>query len=501
MSQDEQPAAVSTASLAAGTRWMVFSRLVTQASRFLVSILLARWLSPEAFGLIAVALTTILALDVLKDMGTGAAVIQRPQVDQTLLSSVWFVNAGIGAAAAAFMVFGAGWIAALFNTPDAEPVVQVLSVTMLLYGLSQTHHAVLRRTMRFDTVATAEVSTALVNAVISIGLALAGWGVWSMVWGNIAGTLVGACVVWFRTGWGPSWRFSLTALRGIAGFSLHTTAFNAVTYLLRNVDKVLVGRWLGAGPLGIYTLAQRTISYPLESVSNVLMTVLFPAFSRLQHDDRALRRGYTRAVGAIAFVTLPVMVGAAVVAEPLVDAVLGDHWAELVPLLWFMAPAGALGAMLSAVNTLYSAKGRADLMFRWGVASGVFTLAGFAVGLQWGLVGLAVAYLIVTVVQTPVGFWIALRLVDLPLRRLLRALVPYFVMTAVMALAAWAAVYGSDAAGASSWASLLLGIGAGGIVYLGLALLWRPPAFGDLMTLARRTSPADEDVEGDPDAR
>jgi PST family polysaccharide transporter len=462
---------------------MMLGRLVTQASRLIVSILLARLLSPETFGLIAVAMTTILALEVIKDLGTGAAVIQRPSVDQRLLSSTFYLNVAAGVVAGGLMALGAPLIAGLFDTPAATPVVRALSLVLVLGGLSQTHHAVMRRKMRFSSVAAVEMTGALVNGGLSIVLALGGAEVWSMVYGAIAGSAAGTVVAWFTSGWKPSSMLSIVSLRSIAGFSLHTAAYNATTFVLQNTDKLLVGRWLGTAPLGIYSLAQRTISYPMESIAQVLMAVLFPALSRVQDDNEALRRGYFRATGAIAFVTLPLMFGTAVVAGPLVETVFGQKWAALVPLLWFMAPAGALGGMLSVVNTLYSAKGRADQLFRWGLASGLFTIGMFALGLQWGLKGLAVTYLLVMVVLTPVGFAFVLRLIDTRLSAMLRSLAPYFLMTAAMSAAAGAATYGSAAAVASSMVQLAAGVSAGGVVYIGLAVWIRPPAFEDLRTI------------------
>ena len=478
-------AAVSTTRLASATRWMVAGRLVTQASRLLVSVILARLLTPEAFGVVAVAMTTIVALEVVKDLGTGAAVIQRPTVDQRLLSSVFYLNVVAGFTAAGLMAGGAPLIAAAFDVPDATPVVRAFALVLAIGGLTQVHHAMLRRSMKFNAVASVEMVGALVNGLVSIGLAVAGLGVWSMVWGNVAAAVVGSVVAWLRSGWKPSRMFGFGPLRENAWFSAHTAGYNVTTFLLQNTDKLLVGRWLGTAPLGVYSLAQRTISYPLESISRVLMTVLFPAFARAQDDEELLRKGYTRAAGAVAFVTLPVMVGAAVVAEPLVRTVLTEKWEPLIPLLWFMAPAGALGALLSCVNTLYSAKGRADWMFRWGLASGAFTLAAFAVGLQWGLQGLAVAYLAVMVVQVPVGYAIVLRLVHMRLRTMARALAPYFAMTALMAAATWATVAGLERADAESHWQLLAGIAVGALVYGGLAAWWRPPAFRDVVTVIR----------------
>lgn len=484
-----QPAAaanqiVSAKGLASATRWMVAGRLVTQASRLVVSVILANLLGPEAFGLVAVAMTTIVLLDIVKDLGTGAAIIQRPEVDRRLLSSVFYLNIVAGLVAAGIMVAASGAIATFFDAPDAAPVVRALAIVLAVGGLTQVQHALLRRSMRFDAVAAVEMVSALTTGVLSIGLALGGAGVWAMVWGNVVGATAGAATAWVRSGWTPTLELSVRRLREIAGFSLHTAGYNLMTFLLQNTDKIMVGRWLSATSLGVYTLAQRTISYPLESISRVLMQVLFPAFARAQDDDETLRKGYSRAVGAIAFVTLPVMVGVAAVADPLVRALLGREWLALIPLLWFMAPAGALGALLSAVNTVYSAKGRADLMFRWGLASGTATLAAFAIGLQWGLTGLAIAYLAVSVIQAPIGYGLVLRLIDMRLRDMGRVLAPYALMTAAMAGAAAATVQLTEAWGAAPLGQLVVAVGVGAVVYGGLALWFRPPALRDVRTLA-----------------
>lgn len=484
---DSTPAApVTVSGIASGTRWMSVGQGVTQVSRLVVSILLARWLSPDAFGVVAVAMTTVLALDVLKGLGTGMAIIQRRTVDEALLTSVFLLNIATAALAAACMFFGAPVIAGLFAAPEAVPVVRAFAVVPLIGGFTQVHHALLRRTMRFASVAKIELTGALVTGTVSIALAIAGLEVWAIVWGNIIGFTAGSVVVWLVSGWRPKARPSLSALRSIAGFSLHTAGDAGFTFVRQNLDKFLVGRWLGVSSLGIYTLGQRTVSYPVLSLTNVLMTVLFPAFSRLQDDNDALRRGYTRALGAIAFVTMPLLIGTAVVAEPFVNALLGDKWARLIPLLWFMAPAGAIQSLLSGVSTLYSAKGRADWLMWWGIASGVASLAAYAIGLQWGLIGLAVAYLAVNLILLPFGLAIPLRLIGLPLKQLVRSLVPYAGMTLVMAVAAGAAVYGLESLGRGPLPQLLTGAGVGVVVYTTLAAIIRPPAWRDVMTVVTR---------------
>jgi len=474
--------AITAGRLAGATRWALAGRLVTQLTRFGVSILLARLLDPEAFALVAVAMTAILALEVLRDLGTGSAVIQRREVDDQLLTTVFVLNVAIGAVLTAAMALGAGAIAALFGTSEATPVVQALSAVVIVQSIAQTHHALLRRDLRFRSVATVDMASALVTAAVSIGMAVTGFGVWAMVWGNIAGVVVGGITAWSASGWRPRGGVAPRRLGDIAHYSLNTTAFNVVRFVLREADKVLVGRVLGVGALGIYSLGQRTVRYPVESIGQVLMSVLFPAFARIQDDDAALRRGYTRATGAIALVVLPVMIGVAVCADPIVDVVLGEKWRAIVPLLQCMAPAGAIAAVTAAVDTIFSAKGRADHLFRVGFLRASVTLAGVVVGLRWGLPGLAIGYLVAMVVQSPIGMHLALRSIGMRLRDLVVSLLPYVAMVAVMAAAVLAVLATVPLADGPL---LALGVLVGVVVYGGLALWWRPPAVRDLVLLVR----------------
>ena len=477
---------VTAGRIAVATRWMSIGQAITQGSRLVVSILLARWLAPEAFGVVAVAMTVVLALDILKDLGTGAAIIQRKTVDETLLSSVFVLNIITATVAGGGMVLTAPQIAWAFGTPEAESVVRALSAVLVVGGFTHVHHAMLRRTMNFAAVAKVDITGATVTGAVSIGLAIGGLGVWAIVWGNIAGFTAGSVMAWYVSRWRPVARPRMSALREIAGFSLHTAANGIFTFLRQNLDKVLVARWLGASSLGIYTLGQRTVSYPVLSLTNVLMAVLFPAFSRMQDDDEGLRRGYVRATGAIAFITLPLLSGTALIAEPFVHAVLGPQWDHLIPVLWLMAPAGAIQSVLSAVTTLYSAKGRADWLMRWGVASGIASLAAYALGLQWGLTGLAVAYLAINVILLPIGLAIPLRLIDMRLRTILRGLLPYAAMTAVMAIAVFAVLVAGAEQGWGPLARLSVGVATGLVVYGGLAVVVRPVAMNDVLTVLVR---------------
>jgi len=188
------------------------------------------------------------------------------------------------------------------------------------------------------------------------------------------------------------------------------------------VDYLLIGRFLGATSLGIYTLAYRIMLYPLQTVTTVIGRVMFPVYSRLQDDDARFRSAYLRSVGLIALVTFPMMIGLWAVAGPFVQATFGAKWAPAILLIKILAPVGMAQSIGATVGAIYQAKGRTDIMFRWGIASGIVTFIAFVLGLHWGIVGVATAYAMAAILLTTPNFAIPFRLVGLHLKDLVPVL-------------------------------------------------------------------------------
>jgi len=466
----------------AGTRWMTGCQFATQATRFLASVALARLLDPKDLGVIALAMVVVLFVDIFKEMGTGAAIIQRRDVSQSLLSSVFFANVGFGVTLAGIVAVGAPLTSRMLDNPSVVPVLQFIGLDLAISSFGNIQQALLRRGLAFRRLVTVTLSGVAVSAVVSVALAAAGVGVWSIVAGTLAGSVTSVVVSWRLSAWRPSMTFRWSELSGIAGFSLNLTAFNFVNFFLVNADKVIVARALGVRALGIYSLAQRLLMYPIYSIGTVLQEVLFPTFARMA-DDEELQRGYLRACGGIAMVTFPLMVGAAVVVHPFVLAVLGDKWLPIVPLVRIFGPIGALQAVMYTVSTLYVAKARTDWLFRWGLGSGALVLISYAVGVRWGLVGLAAGYAVAIAVLTLPAFVIPFRLIHLPIRRLAVVLWPYAKATAVMAAVSVGVQLLVARVASGPTVVLVVSALAGAITY-GLALLAiRPQGVDDFLDL------------------
>jgi lipopolysaccharide exporter len=223
-------------------------------------------------------------------------------------------------------------------------------------------------------------------------------------------------------------------VKSVSCYSLNLTGFNISNYFIRNADYILIGRFIGAGALGFYTLAYNLMLFPLQNISAIIGRVMFPAYSRIQDDDTIFRSVYLKVACTIALITFPMMTGLWALAEPFVLAIFGSRWSPVIILIMILAPVGLLQSIGTTVGSIYQAKGRTDWMFRWGSASGVIRIIAFVIGLQWGVVGVATAYAVSTVLLIYPGYAIPLSLINLRVSELWRALLRPLASSSVMLL-------------------------------------------------------------------
>ncbi|MCU1677880.1 MAG: hypothetical protein JWM93_2638 [Frankiales bacterium] len=476
-----------SASVVHGAKWMAVSQVATQVTRFATNIVLARLLLPSDFGLIAVATVVMLFLEQIRDLGTGTTVIQRKDVTEKLLNTVFYLNTAIGILLALAVFLLAPSLAVALGNPGSTHILQAFGGITLLTSFGHIQHALLRRTMKFRQVGVISTVSAFVTAGVSIGLAAAGMGVWSIVIGMFAANTIGVVMAWVYSGWRPGLSVSASDLSSVWSFAGYLLLTNIVVYLLQQSDKVIVNRALGVTALGVYALAQRVLLYPMQSVTVVLTEVLFPAFSRKQDDNEALRRAYVRSNNVIALITFPLMAGAASVAPIMVHVLLGDKWRDLVPLMIILAPAGAIQAISSNASSLMLAKGHSRANFGWSVVIGIVILTGFGVGVRWNLVGMCITYAVLLLLLTPAMWHVAFRYIDLRIRDFLRVLLPVALLTLVMSGAVVAA--GLLLRGTMpDVVTFLVQIIVGAAVYIGLLLRFKPPAYIDALRSLRRRS-------------
>lgn len=416
-------------------KWSALSQSGRQVMQLVTTAVLARLLSPADFGLMGMATVAVGFAGLFRDLGTASALIQRRELPEGLLRGLFWVNAAFGLLATGALCLLAPLIALFYHEPRVTPLLQLLSLAFFCSGLGVVQQALLERRLGFGRLARVELIAVLAGAAVGIGAAFAGYGVWSLVWQALASAVVSTVQLWTTSGWRPGFRCrwqELKEVRQVAGYSLNLTGYNVFNYFARNADYLLIGRYLGAVDLGYYTLAYRLMLYPLQNVTAVFGRVLFPVFARLQDDNARLRAAFLKAAAGIALLTFPLMFGLLALAGPFVLAVFGPNWLPVVPLLQILASVGMVQSVVALVGPVYQAKGRTDLMFRWGLASGTFFILFFVLGLKWGILGVAGAYATAFVLLFYPALAIPFRLIGLRVRELLSVLWRPLVASALM---------------------------------------------------------------------
>lgn len=353
---------------------------------------LARLLDPEAFGLVAMSGAALLILGEFSDLGLPQAAVQRAEISHAQASALFWINAAAGLAATLLGGLAAWPLALFYGDPRVTPIVAALSLGFLIAGLGAQHQALLRRRMRFGTIAAISLASTAGGAGVGIAAAAGGAGAWSLVLLTLATSLLRTASLWGLSRWTPSRPARAEGVGAMLRFGGLVTGANLLAALVRAADAVLIGRFVGAVPLGFYTSARRLLLVPVVQINAPLTSVAIPALSRLQHDPPRFRRFYAAGIAGIAAAASPVVLLAAVLAPELVGVVLGPGWEASVPIIQALSPAALLASLNMVTSWVYLPLGRVDRQFRWQAIRSVVTLIALPIGLPWGAFGVAVAF-------------------------------------------------------------------------------------------------------------
>jgi O-antigen/teichoic acid export membrane protein len=267
-----------------------------------------------------------------------------------------------------------------------------LAVSFIFPGLTAQHYAILVRQMRFDAMAALQLISLLISVLVGIVLAFAGWSYWALVCMTITQGATSAIIAWVASPWRPSWLNRTCNVRELVVFGGQLTAYDALTYLTRNADNFLIGRFLGAETLGIYSKAYGLLMVPIQQINAPLNGVILPALSRLQDQPEQFRNYYNKAISSLSFITVPIIAFAFADADQIVLVLLGPQWVGAADIFRWLAPAALVGTINLAPTWLLTARGKTDQQLKWAYLTTPILIAGFAVGLIWGPIGVAASF-------------------------------------------------------------------------------------------------------------
>jgi O-antigen/teichoic acid export membrane protein len=457
-----------------GLVWVVASQAGLQLTRALVAIAVARMLTPEEYGLAALALVFASLVLVFSDMAMGAALIQRKTLSALDRDTAFWVTLTGGVV---FTILGAvlaGPIASLYGEPDAKPLLMALSATFVITALGATQQSLMLRDMDFRRVEMLPMLGAVAGGIAGVTLAVLGTGAWAIISQQLATTLATTLLVWVRSQWRPRFAFSMQSVRHLGSFSAYMLGHRMLFYLQMNADRFLIGRFLGTAALGTYAVSYNTIVQPAARLGGPLQRVFSPAFSRIQDEPERISATWARVSRILSAITVPALAGLIIVAPDFVPVVLGEHWTSAVPVVQVLAIVGIVQALQTLHVDILMARGRGRTILRFSIVLCGAHMIAFVAGLNWGVEGVAVAYaLSTTLVETRLTVLSARALGVSPLV-FLRAIFGAFQAAVGMCVAVALVRYGLVDADVAPALRLLVCIAVGAGSY-GALLLWREP--------------------------
>ena len=364
--------------------------------RIISTIILARILTPSDFGLVAMVGVLINLVTMFKDIGLSMATIQKSEINHNQISNLFWINVLIGFLIALFVSAISPIISWFYGEQRLIGITISLGSTFIFFGLTAQHHALLKRQMRFFLIGIVEISAMLLSALISILLALQGEGYWSIVFREIFLSAFIAIGVWIVCKWRPGFPKKDVSVKEMLMFGGNITISNLIRYFGNNSDKLLLGKFYGSNPLGLYKKAFDLLMLPIAQIGTPLLTVSTPTLSRLQDKPLQFKLFYLKLVSIIAFITMPLTAFLAVCAQETILFLLGPKWIDAAPIFKMLSIAAFLKPIMDTRGILLISLGKSKRFLINQIFTSTILVIAFIAGIPTGITGVAKAYAIAT---------------------------------------------------------------------------------------------------------
>lgn len=447
-----------------------------------ITIVMARLLLPEQFGLIAMLTIFTAVAQSFVDSGFGSALVQKKDVTQVDQCSIFYFNIAVALIAAGLLCLAAPAIAAFYDQTLLTPLTRVLSLNIVINSFGLVQRTLMVKRIDFKTQAKVSLIGTTFSGAIGITLAFQGFGVWSLAAQSLSASLVQVALLWGFNSWRPSLVFSVQPLRSMFSYGSRLLASGLLDTIFENIYLITIGKLFSAADLGFYTRADTLRNAPMVSLAGGVGRVTFPVFAAIGDDVRRLRRAMHKAVTTLVMVNFPMMAGLALTARPLVLLLLGERWAASIPYVQLLSIGGLLYPLHLINLNMLLARGRSDLYFRVSLMKKVLVVVNIVVMHRWGIPALIAGGILVSCLNLIFNAYYTGVLIAYPLRHQLVDVLPYLGTTGIMA----AGVFSIQALPFPNYAALLAAqVLSGALIYMTLCAVFNIPAFTEAWSTVR----------------
>jgi len=422
-------------SIRSGLLWNFGSQIMVRTLSLGVGILMARILTPEDFGVVAVAMVVWQMIALLGQMGLSAKLIQQKDNIPEYANATFWLNLLVNTAIAILAVIASPFAAGFYDNPAIKPIVQVLAAGFILSAFGNTHFTLLQKKMAFKILSILDFGLTLLRISFAVLMVLGGFGFWSLILPELFVKPVRMIALWKLEPWRPRFNLSFVHWRDIFKFGKFVFGTTIIRYLNINGDFLIIGKVLGAASLGLYKFGYGLANWPVENIVWIFGRVMFPAFAHLQHNIKEMQRLYIRVAETLSIVSFPLLLGLFALADILIPAVYGNKWMPAVLPLKIIIAFTTVRSIATLGGQILMALGQPGKEFKMNACQVIPLLAAVFIGSRFGIVGVAAG---MSLVLSGFAIWfifITNKALDLPIMSLVKAVIPALVSSGVMYVA------------------------------------------------------------------
>ncbi len=461
--------------------WRILERSGVQGIQFVLSIVLARLLQPEEYGVVALLSIFIAIASVFVQSSFSTALIQKKKADNCDFSSVFFLSLFVAFSLYFLLYVSAPMIAGFYGNEIICPVIRVLAITLFFGAINSVQMASVSRTMQFKRYFLSSMGGIIGSGIISVVLAYKGYGVWSLVAQQLINNMLVTMILWFTVKWRPSLLFSLHKIRELFSFGWKLLVSALLDTIFRNLYGLVIGKLYDADRLGFFNRGQQFPAVIASSLDGSIQSVMLPALSSLQDDLASVKTLMRRSMMTSSYLLLPLMVGLASIAKPMVSVLLTDKWLPCVPFLQLACISYALYPIHTANLTAINAIGRSDVFLKLEVMKKIVTIILLIVSIPFGIYAMAIGQVISSIIATIINTYPNKKLLNYTYFEQIKDLLPPLVLSFVMG----SCVYMVGFLPLDTRMRLGVQIVLGAAIYIGFSWLFRLNSYMYLVQIMR----------------
>jgi O-antigen/teichoic acid export membrane protein len=458
---------------AAGLKWSVFERFSSQGIGFVISIIIARILSPSDYGIIGMITIFTGISGAFIGAGFSTALIRKQDRTDTDLSTVFYYNLVLSLFFYFVLFFCAPLIARFYNTPALTPITRIVSLNMVIGAIGTIQSIKLQIAIDFKTQTKISLISLLITGTFGITMAYSGFGVWALVYQQLVSTIFSTGLLWYFVRWKPKWIFSMASFNELFGFGSKLMISELLNTIYSNLYQVVIGKKFSTADLGFFTRAKGLIELPSSNITQDLQRVTFPVLSEIQHDTKRLADSYRKLLKMSAFVIFPLMMLLCALGEPLIKLLLTEKWLPAVPLMQVLC-FSAMFYPIHAINlNLLQVKGRSDLFLRLEIIKKILITIVLFASAPFGVLAMCYGTIITSVVALIINIYYTGKLIQIGFFLQAKDILPVMLLSFTSGLVAWSPSFISK----DSFFQLFAGGILGTLFFIGFSWLLK---FGEL---------------------